>query len=116
MSIFWDLQIQHDLTSFTPVAPTIWTRYDTIYVGVGQKLMLECISESQPASINFWMKDKELLQGGTYESMIIDHVHRIVMRLTLRPVTKRDFGEYKCIAKNAMGETERSITLHRKEI
>lgn len=111
-----DLLIRHNLTSFISVAPTIWTRYDTIYVGVGQKLMLECISESQPASINFWMKDKELLQGGTYESMIIDHVHRIVMRLTLRPVTKRDFGEYKCIAKNAMGETERSITLHRKGI
>lgn len=55
-----------------------------------------------------------MLQGGNYESMIVDHVHRIVMRLTLRPVTKRDFGEYKCIAKNAMGETERSITLHRK--
>lgn len=55
-----------------------------------------------------------MLQGGTYESIIVDHVQRIVMRLTLRPVTKRDFGEYKCIAKNAMGETERSITLHRK--
>ncbi|XP_070065055.1 neurotrimin [Drosophila virilis] len=95
-------------------APTIWTRYDTIYVGLGQKLTLECISESQPASINFWIKDKELLQGGTYDSMVVDHVHRIVMRLTLRPVTKRDFGEYKCIAKNALGETERSITLHHK--
>ncbi|XP_034472221.1 LOW QUALITY PROTEIN: neurotrimin [Drosophila innubila] len=95
-------------------APTIWTRYDTIYVGLGQKLTLECISESQPASVNFWIKDKDLLQGGTYESMVVDHAHRIVMRLTLRPVTKRDFGEYKCIAKNAIGETERSITLHHK--
>ncbi|XP_060646690.1 neurotrimin [Drosophila nasuta] len=95
-------------------APTIWTRYDTIYVGLGQKLTLECVSESQPASVNFWIKDKDLLQGGTYESMAVDHVHRIVMRLTIRPVSKRDFGEYKCIAKNAIGETERSITLHHK--
>ncbi|XP_023172160.2 neurotrimin [Drosophila hydei] len=95
-------------------APTIWTRYDTIYVGVGQKLTLECITESQPASINFWLKNKELLQGGSYDSLIVGHVHRIVMRITLRPLTKHDFGEYKCIAKNALGETERSITLHHK--
>ncbi|BFF95124.1 neurotrimin [Drosophila madeirensis] len=95
-------------------APTIWTRYDTIYVGLGQKVSLECITESQPASVNFWLKDTELLQGGTYESVSVDHAYRIVMRITLRPVTKRDFGEYKCIAKNALGETERSITVHHK--
>ncbi|EDV31848.1 uncharacterized protein Dana_GF14345 [Drosophila ananassae] len=95
-------------------APTIWTRYDTIYVGVGQKLTLECVSESQPPSVNFWMKDSELLQGGSYESVTVDHVYRIVMRITLRPVTKRDFGEYKCRAKNSMGETDRIITVHHK--
>ncbi|EDW37345.1 GL26209 [Drosophila persimilis] len=98
------------------LAPTIWTRYDTIYVGLGQKVTLECITESQPASVNFWLKDTELLQGGSYESVAVDHAYRIVMRITLRPVTKRDFGEYKCIAKNALGETERSITVHRKSV
>ncbi|XP_017099005.3 igLON family member 5 [Drosophila bipectinata] len=95
-------------------APTIWTRYDTIYVGLGQKLTLECVSESQPPSVNFWLKDSELVQGGSYESVTVDHVYRIVMRITLRPVTKRDFGEYKCRAKNSMGETDRIITVHHK--
>ncbi|XP_052837690.1 opioid-binding protein/cell adhesion molecule homolog [Drosophila gunungcola] len=95
-------------------APTIWTRYDTIYVGLGQKLTLECITESQPASVNFWLKDSELLQGGSYESDPVDHAYRIVMRITLRPITKRDFGEYKCRAKNAMGQTDRIITVHHK--
>jgi len=98
------------------VAPTIWTRYDTIYVGLGQKLTLECITESQPASVNFWLRGSELLQGGSYESVTVDHVHRIVMRITLRPITKRDFGEYKCRAKNAMGQTDRIITVHRKSV
>ncbi|XP_033150813.1 opioid-binding protein/cell adhesion molecule homolog [Drosophila busckii] len=97
-------------------APTIWTRYDTIYVGLGQKLALECISEALPASINYWLKDEQLLPTGSYESLLIDHVQRMVMRLTLRPVTKRDFGEYKCIAKNALGQTERSIILHHEKI
>ncbi|XP_016982898.1 opioid-binding protein/cell adhesion molecule homolog [Drosophila rhopaloa] len=94
--------------------PTIWTRYDTIYVGLGQKLTLECITESQPASVNFWLKDSELLQGGSYESVTVDYAYRIVMRITLRPTTKRDFGEYKCRAKNAMGQTDRIITVHHK--
>lgn len=106
--------IQSIILSYLSVAPTIWTRYDTIYVGLGQKLTLECITESQPASVNFWLRDSQLLQGGSYESVSVDHVFRIVMRITLRPITKRDFGEYICRAKNAMGQTDRIITVHRK--
>ncbi|XP_036322565.1 lachesin isoform X2 [Rhagoletis pomonella] len=95
-------------------APTIWTRYDSVYVGYGQKVALECISEAHPTTVNFWLKDKELVQSGTYESVSLDNIFRIVMRLIIRPMELKDFGDYRCVAKNLMGESERVISVLHK--
>jgi hypothetical protein len=37
------------------------------------------------------------------------HIH---MRLTIRDLSQSDFGNYKCISKNSLGETEGSIRLY----
>ncbi|XP_067625223.1 neurotrimin-like [Eurosta solidaginis] len=95
-------------------APTIWTRYDSIYVGYGQKMTLECISEAHPTTVNFWLKGAEFVQSGTYESITLDNVFRIVMRLAIRPLDPKDFGDYYCVAKNLMGESQRIISVHHK--
>ncbi|XP_036232478.2 neurotrimin [Bactrocera oleae] len=95
-------------------APTVWTRYDTIYAGFGQKVTLECISEAHPTTVNLWLKGKEFVQSGTYESVTLDNIFRIVMRLTIRPVVSKDFGDYHCVAKNSMGESERIISVRHK--
>lgn len=36
------------------------------------------------------------------------------MKLIIRPIDSTDFGAYKCVAKNSLGETEKTIYLHRK--
>ncbi|XP_055915409.1 limbic system-associated membrane protein, partial [Eupeodes corollae] len=95
-------------------APKLWSRYDRIYAAIGQRVILECISESHPLSINYWLKDKEFVQGGTYELDTLDNVHKIVMRLTVRPAKVKEFGEYKCVSKNLFGETERTTYLYHK--
>lgn len=38
------------------------------------------------------------------------------MKLVIRPKDKSDFGEYKCIANNTLGQSEMIIHLHRKLI
>ncbi|XP_055854335.1 igLON family member 5, partial [Episyrphus balteatus] len=95
-------------------APKLWSRYDRIYTAIGQRVVLECISESHPLSINYWLKDKEFIQGGTYELDTLDNIHKIVMRLTIRPMKAKEFGEYKCVSKNLLGETERSTYIYHK--
>ncbi|XP_055387189.1 opioid-binding protein/cell adhesion molecule homolog, partial [Condylostylus longicornis] len=92
-------------------APTIWTPNEIIYAQPGQKILLECISESYPTSVNYWLKDKEIIQGGTYESVTLENIFRIVMKLTIRPIKPEDFGEYKCVAKNSLGESSKIITI-----
>lgn len=52
--------------------------------------------------------------GGIYESMTIENVYRVIMKLVIRPKDSSDFGPYKCIANNTLGESEKIIHLHRK--
>ena len=56
----------------------------------------------------------EVVQGGTSEETLIDSVYKVVMRLPLRPTKQSDFGTYKCVAKNSMGEAEELVTVERK--
>lgn len=37
------------------VPPAIVARQEAVYASLGQKVVLECISESHPNSINYWL-------------------------------------------------------------
>lgn len=52
--------------------------------------------------------------GGTYESLTLESVFKVMMKLVIRPVESTDFGAYKCVAKNSIGESEKTVTIHRK--
>lgn len=60
------------------------------------------------------MHGKDFVQGGTYESVTMENVFKVVMRLVVRPMDSTDLGAYKCVAKNSVGETERTLYIHRK--
>jgi neurotrimin len=36
------------------------------------------------------------------------------MKLTIRSIDVNDFGTYKCVAKNSLGDTDGSIKLYRE--
>lgn len=138
-------------TLISTVPPSIVVRQETVYASFGQKIVLECISESHPNSFNYWLdpSGKKIIQGafsafkwfchsvsipgldggtwtnfffflfflfegGIYESMTIENVYRVIMKLVIRPKNAGDFGAYKCIANNTLGESEKIIHLHRK--
>uniref|UniRef100_A0A182KF14 Ig-like domain-containing protein n=1 Tax=Anopheles christyi TaxID=43041 RepID=A0A182KF14_9DIPT len=99
-----------------PVQPIIRLPTRQYYAELGGRATLECHSEAQPNSINYWMKGKGeiILQGGTYDSTLEDHVFKVTMRITLRLEKASDFGVYKCVAKNSLGTTEESVRVYRK--
>lgn len=49
--------------------------------------------------------------GGKYEAFPVDSGYNKFMMLKIRNITKEDFGFYKCIAKNSLGETDGIIRL-----
>ncbi|XP_012270472.1 neurotrimin-like [Orussus abietinus] len=81
----------------------------------GQAITLECISEAYPKSINYWTRDMDEIipQGDKYEPVLMDNAYKVHMKLTIRSVTSLDYGSYKCVSRNSLGDTDGSIKLYR---
>ncbi|KAJ8918968.1 hypothetical protein NQ315_016870 [Exocentrus adspersus] len=52
--------------------------------------------------------------GEKYEAVSMDNGYKKYMMLKIRRVNKSDFGSYKCVAKNSLGETDGVIKLEGK--
>ncbi|KAJ2947476.1 hypothetical protein O0L34_g17261 [Tuta absoluta] len=80
---------------------------------IGQDVTLECHTEAYPSSINYWTTDRGdmIISGGKYEAYPMDSGYNKFMMLKIRNITKEDFGHYKCVAKNSLGETDGIIKL-----
>eukprot|EP00095_Tigriopus_kingsejongensis_P007580 snap_masked-scaffold506_size152672-processed-gene-0.3 protein:Tk07580 transcript:snap_masked-scaffold506_size152672-processed-gene-0.3-mRNA-1 annotation:"PREDICTED: uncharacterized protein LOC102656402" len=96
------------------VPPMFWIPSQLEGAYVGQDITLECHSEAFPKSINYWIKEDGamLISGDKYESLIVDSGYKVYMKLRIRNVSKEDFMEYKCVAKNSLGGSDGSITLY----
>ncbi|XP_059082236.1 neurotrimin-like isoform X2 [Tigriopus californicus] len=94
--------------------PMFWIPSQLEGAYVGQDITLECHSEAFPKSINYWIKEDGamLISGNKYESLIVDSGYKVYMKLRIRNVSKTDFMEYKCVAKNSLGGSDGSITLY----
>lgn len=50
--------------------------------------------------------------GGNFESILNESTYKTDMTLRIKSVGPNDFGSYKCIAKNSLGETDSTIKLY----
>ncbi|XP_043270161.1 neurotrimin-like isoform X2 [Venturia canescens] len=101
------------IVQFTPM---IWIQNQLVGTELGQPVTLECHSEAFPKSINYWTRDKNdiVAQGGKYDTELIDNAYKVRMKLTIHSVTESDYGAYKCVSRNSLGDTDSTIKLYRK--
>ncbi|CAH0553154.1 unnamed protein product, partial [Brassicogethes aeneus] len=94
--------------------PMIWIQNQLVGAMEGQQITLECHSEAYPKSINYWTKDDGhiISQGAKYEPSIVDNAYKVHMKLTIKVITPSDYGSYKCVSKNSLGETDGTIKLY----
>ncbi|XP_015183590.1 PREDICTED: opioid-binding protein/cell adhesion molecule homolog isoform X1 [Polistes dominula] len=80
----------------------------------GQLMTLECLSEAYPKSINYWTRDNDEIvpQGGKYEPVLVDNAYRVHMKLIIHSVSTKDYGSYKCVSRNSLGDTDGSISVY----
>ncbi|XP_053692582.1 uncharacterized protein LOC128741031 [Sabethes cyaneus] len=85
---------------------------------LGQDVILECHTEAYPASINYWTTERGDMiisdtsrTGDKFETMSRNTGYTKFMQLKIRSVGPADFGSYRCVAKNSLGETDGLIKL-----
>lgn len=66
-------------------------------------------SPSKP--INFLISVM-FVTGDHYVTEQIETGYKITMRITIKNVNSTDFGSYRCVAKNSLGETDGTIKLY----
>lgn len=103
------------------VQPTIKVPSQIVSVPAGSEVTMECLVEAFPRSVNYWVKKNEnnnkideplLFSSEKYDVDQEDKLFRMHMKLRIKYLEKKDFGKYKCLAKNSMGEAEGDIQLH----
>lgn len=52
------------------------------------------------------------MAGDKIEATTSDESYRVYMQLLIREVSAEDFGVYKCVARNSLGETNGQIKLY----
>lgn len=86
---------------------------------IGGTLTLECLAEAQPRPITFWIRADANNVNGVM--LLPSKRHRIEtlhagytthMRLLIHQVSAEDIGQYRCVAKNSLGEAEGSIRVY----
>ncbi|GJQ77103.1 hypothetical protein Trydic_g23673 [Trypoxylus dichotomus] len=94
--------------------PMIWIQNQLVGALVGQEITLECHSEAYPKSINYWTKDggNIISHGAKYEPVLVDNAYKVHMKLMIKSVSNNDYGSYKCVSKNSLGETDGTIKLY----
>ncbi|XP_049828521.1 opioid-binding protein/cell adhesion molecule homolog isoform X1 [Schistocerca gregaria] len=80
----------------------------------GRHVTIECSSEAYPKSINYWTRDQGeiLAHGNKYEPSIVETSYKVHMKLTIRSVGPADYGQYVCVSKNSLGDTEGVIRVY----
>jgi len=100
---------------FIIVSPMIWVPNQLVGAPSGTDVTIDCQTEAYPKSINYWsFRDSKtmLFPNKKYVTSDTEKRYHIHMRLTIRDLSQSDFGNYKCISKNSLGETEGSIRLY----
>ncbi|KAI8420903.1 hypothetical protein MSG28_008078 [Choristoneura fumiferana] len=83
----------------------------------GSDVSLVCRASGYPEPYVMWRREDGQdfnyngESGGKYEAFPMDSGYNKFMMLKIRNITKEDFGFYKCIAKNSLGETDGIIKL-----
>ncbi|UYV77101.1 hypothetical protein LAZ67_14003304 [Cordylochernes scorpioides] len=93
-------------------------RVPTQLVGAlaGSDVTLECRVEASPRPLTSWLRGDGvmLLNNRRYELSERTDTYRLEMAIRIRELGPEDFGSYKCVAKNTLGDKEGFIRLYRE--
>lgn len=97
------------------VSPLIFVPNQLVGAPAGTNVTIDCQTEAYPRAMNYWfLGDEMILSNEKYTTTTLRNSYRSYMSLTIRNLQPDNFGNYRCISKNSLGETEGSIRLYGK--
>ncbi|XP_046746079.1 lachesin-like isoform X1 [Diprion similis] len=94
-------------------SPMIWVPNQLVGAPAGTDVTIDCQTEAHPRAISYWVFNSVMvLPTKKYSTETTENSYRADMKLTIRNLQPGDFGSYRCISKNSLGETEGSIRLY----
>jgi len=95
-------------------APMIWIPNQLIGAAIGKDVTLECITEAMPKAISYWVYNGTMVMtSGRFRTHEHHHSnYKLDLKLHIRNIQKKDFGQYKCLSKNSHGDNEGTIMLY----
>ncbi|XP_018347491.1 PREDICTED: neurotrimin-like [Trachymyrmex septentrionalis] len=96
--------------------PMVWIENQLVGGYEGQTVTLECRSEAHPSPITYWTKpsNETIANDENYKVETIPKgLYEILMKLVIKSVRAQDFGTFRCVATNSLGETDGKIKLYR---
>jgi len=96
--------------------PMLWIPHQLVGAPLAYSVTLECVTEAHPTSLNYWTREDGHMihESRKYraENTVDTPPYKTYMKLTINNIQERDYGTYKCVAKNPRGETDGTIRLY----
>ncbi|XP_075536257.1 lachesin-like isoform X1 [Dermacentor variabilis] len=96
-------------------APLIWTPNRLVGASIDSDVTLDCNLESHPRLVTYWTRgaDRMIHQNVKYSVVTMQHaMYKVRMQLVVHRLKPDDYGEYRCVAKNKLGETTGTVNLY----
>ncbi|XP_031631296.1 lachesin [Contarinia nasturtii] len=94
-------------------SPMIFVPNQLVGAPSGTDVTIDCNTEAHPKAIIYWVYNTVMvLPSKKYKIDFTENSYRAHMKLTIRNLQEGDFGNYRCISKNSLGETEGSIRVY----
>jgi len=94
----------------------LWIPHQLVGAPLAYSVTLECFTEAHPTSLNYWTREDGHMihESRKYraENTVDFPPYKTHMKLTINNIQERDYGTYKCVAKNPRGETDGTIRLY----
>ncbi|KAG8182300.1 hypothetical protein JTE90_013906 [Oedothorax gibbosus] len=94
--------------------PKIRVPNQLVGAAAGSDVILECRLEASPSPLTSWIRSDGimLLNNRKYDITEDKEGYKIYMKIKIFSLKESDFGSYKCVAKNTLGEKEGFIRLY----